>query len=510
MDIARPFSNSNINKPASLQSGPSRLAGLFSLLIIAIIGGLMVAGYLHMLVPITLQIDGVPYPLRTHQLTVEGILTDVGITTFPEDEITPPINEQIQAGQVIQIRRARPVRVEVDGKIIAGRTLKHSVLSILADLGIEVSPYDKIIVSNGDNHTSSRSAAALASSLPMGQASYRAIQLPEQSPLEVTVQRAMTVTLNLDGQSAPLHTTALSVGEALHEAGLILHEADRTLPEMTTPVDANMTISVKTAIPLTILVDGRRLRTRTHRANVADALAEVNIALTGLDYTHPDLDSALTPDMEIRVVRVHETFSIEQEPVPFEVVWMPDSDLEIDLREQRQDGENGVLQKRIRVRYEDGQEVSRKLEDQGIVRPPKNKIITYGTNIVVRTLDTPHGAVEYWRRIRMLATSYSASTAGTPVTASYYGRTALGWIMRHGIVAIDPRVVHLGSNVYVPGYGPGAAGDTGGAIKGRRIDLGYDDDNLKLWYRWVDVYLLTPIPPGDSINYVIPDWPPEP
>jgi 3D (Asp-Asp-Asp) domain-containing protein len=66
--------------------------------------------------------------------------------------------------------------------------------------------------------------------------------------------------------------------------------------------------------------------------------------------------------------------------------------------------------------------------------------------------------------------------------------------MRHGIVAVDPRVIDLRSNVYVPGYGVGIAGDTGGAIKGRRIDLGYDDDNLILWYRWVDVHLLTPVP----------------
>jgi 3D (Asp-Asp-Asp) domain-containing protein len=74
--------------------------------------------------------------------------------------------------------------------------------------------------------------------------------------------------------------------------------------------------------------------------------------------------------------------------------------------------------------------------------------------------------------------------------------------MRHGIVAVDPSVIRLGSQVYVPGYGVGLAGDTGGAIYGRRIDLGYDDSNLVLWYRWVDVYLLTPVP--NSINYLSP------
>jgi 3D (Asp-Asp-Asp) domain-containing protein len=207
---------------------------------------------------------------------------------------------------------------------------------------------------------------------------------------------------------------------------------------------------------------------------------------------------------------VAETFRIEQEPVPFEIQWMPDPDMEIDTQNLKQAGENGVLQKRIRVRYEDGKEVSRRVEDSGIIRPPQTKTIAYGTNIVVRTLDTPDGPIEYWRKVRMMATSYSASTAGTPKTAKYYGRTALGWIMRHGIVAVDPRVVKLGSRVYVFNYGVGDAGDTGGAIKGKRIDLGYDDDDPRVWtwHRWTDVYLLTPVP--NDINYVMADWPQEP
>jgi 3D (Asp-Asp-Asp) domain-containing protein len=75
--------------------------------------------------------------------------------------------------------------------------------------------------------------------------------------------------------------------------------------------------------------------------------------------------------------------------------------------------------------------------------------------------------------------------------------------MRFGIVAVDTRLISLRTHVYVHDYGVGYACDTGGAIKGRRIDLGYDDDNLRLWYRWVDVYLLTPVPPPDQINYII-------
>ena len=51
------------------------------------------------------------------------------------------------------------------------------------------------------------------------------------------------------------------------------------------------------------------------------------------------------------------------------------------------------------------------------------------------------------------------------------GRTASGSPAGWGAVAVDPSVIPLGSRLSVPGYGPGVAADTGGAIQGARIDL---------------------------------------
>lgn len=73
--------------------------------------------------------------------------------------------------------------------------------------------------------------------------------------------------------------------------------------------------------------------------------------------------------------------------------------------------------------------------------------------------------------------------------------------MRTGIVAVDPDLIPLKTNVYIDGYGVGLACDTGGAIRGKRIDLGYGDDDLQLWYRYVDLYILTPVP--GKIDYVL-------
>ncbi|MCK4316541.1 MAG: G5 domain-containing protein, partial [Anaerolineae bacterium] len=277
--------------------------------------------------------------------------------------------------------------------------------------------------------------------------------------------------------------------------------ADNVQPGLGERMSAGRHVYVDRSIPVAVQVDGRTFRTRTHRERVGEVLADLGVVLTGQDYTTPALDASLGKDTTIRVIRVSERFLIEQEPVPFESVWQADPDLEIDHQRLLQEGARGIFERRIRIRYEDGHEVARAVEDEYVAVPPTTRIMGYGTKIVVRTLDTPSGPVEYWRVLRMLATSYSASTAGTPKTSSWYGRTATGMKMRHGIVAVDPRVVNLRSEVYVPNYGIGIAGDTGGAIKGQRIDLGYDDDNLVLWYRWVDVYLLTPVP--DRVNYVL-------
>lgn len=51
------------------------------------------------------------------------------------------------------------------------------------------------------------------------------------------------------------------------------------------------------------------------------------------------------------------------------------------------------------------------------------------------------------------------------------GKTALGVPVRKGVVAVDPKLIPLGTKLHVPGYGHGLAADVGHAIKGRIIDL---------------------------------------
>jgi 3D (Asp-Asp-Asp) domain-containing protein len=94
------------------------------------------------------------------------------------------------------------------------------------------------------------------------------------------------------------------------------------------------------------------------------------------------------------------------------------------------------------------------------------------------------------RIIDMRATAYTADPAENGGNRS--GRTAIGLKIGHGVVAVDPRVIPLGTRLFIEGYGHAVAADTGGAIKGHKIDLGCDTKRQmrKIGRRRVKVHIL--------------------
>ncbi|TMJ11900.1 MAG: hypothetical protein E6H02_06415 [Bacillati bacterium ANGP1] len=65
-------------------------------------------------------------------------------------------------------------------------------------------------------------------------------------------------------------------------------------------------------------------------------------------------------------------------------------------------------------------------------------------------------------------------------------------VARRGVVAVDPSVIRLGTRLHVDGYGDAVAGDTGGAIRGYRIDLCFNtyEEAMQFGRRPVTVYIL--------------------
>jgi uncharacterized protein YabE (DUF348 family) len=476
----------------------TRLRGILAVGLLAGCLALLAAGWARTGAPLLVVIDGEGRQVRTHAATVGDALRQAGLALAPEDWVWPAPEAALQPGQAIRIERARPVLLRADGRSRLLQTHAVTAGSLLASAGIHVGPADEIWL-EGEEVTS---AAALPTASSTGSV-----------PL-INLRRAATLRLveftgvgTSDGARTTLYTTATTVGGALQEHGVQLTLGDGVQPGLQARIVPGMAITIERSFPVDIRVDARLIRTRSRAASVAGVLGQEGVSLVGQDHVTPDLDARPRPGSVIQVIRVREEYEVEFDPIPFDRISVPDAELEIDQIRLVQEGQTGINKRRYRVVYEDNQEAERVLEDAWVEQAPITRTVAYGTRIVIRTLETPDGPIEYWRKIRVYTTSYRPASAGRSADHPRYGYTRLGVKVRKGIVAVDPTVIPLRSKLYVPGYGLALAADTGGGVKGKFVDLGFEDTNYESWHWWTDVYLLTPVPPASQIRWVLPDWP---
>ena len=327
---------------------------------------------------------------------------------------------------------------------------------------------------------------------------------PAVRPTEdvAAVPELITVSLLDDGELEELHLPAVTIGRALAAADRYIRVGDWVDPPLDSLVRSGVSIEIVRARPVLIHVDGREIRFRTHQQQVAGVLADAGITLTGRDYTHPELLARV--EDSIHVVRLSELYRIDYEPVLFDKQWHGVSDLEIDQTRMVQAGQNGLLARRMRVHLQDGIAGDVELTDEWVQTPPVSRVVGYGMSIPIRIIDTPYGPVEYWRAVPMYVTSYSPSRAGTPLDAPWFGLTRTGKVLKKGMVATDKSLIPLGTPVYVPGYGLATVEDTGSGVRGRMIDLGYEDHNFRSWRAYLTVYLRTPVPLASQITWILP------
>lgn len=468
--------------------------------------------------PVTLVINGQPYTVRTHRLNVASVLREAGLSAQAEDIIWPPPGDGVAPGDVVSVQLARPVTIEADGRTLRLFSHGQRVLDVFDQAGVHLGPYDEVLVEGrvwsieaGLPSPRAKLASVVAPDFPAREFQRSPdLERHRPAPIRFVVRRAIPVQLQLkDGPASTFYTTRHTVGEALLDQGFVLFLGDKVTPSLGTALSPGLRIFIERSRPVAIVADGRTLKTRTRREYVGEVLAQEGVSLMGQDYALPSPDTPLKEDMAIRVVRVEEALEIEEETIPFESQWLPDPDLELDTTVLRQTGSMGVNKSRTRVRYEDGREIWRVLEEEWVDSEPETRVIAYGTKITPRLVGTEAGQLPYWRKIRMLATSYSAATSGKSPDHPAYGITRSGLPAGYGVVAVDPSVIPLGTRLYVPGYGVALAGDTGGSILGKHIDLGFDEEEPPLWYRWTEVYILGDPPPVNEIRYVLPQWPQE-
>ena len=140
------------------------------------------------------------------------------------------------------------------------------------------------------------------------------------------------------------------------------------------------------------------------------------------------------------------------------------------------EGVSGTKDVTYRVKYENGNEVSRDFVKETVTLAPVEKVVEYGNKNASPNSPANTGALNYKYVLTCNATAYDLSAEEN---GGYAGQSATGVPLDKGVIAVDPRVIPLGSRVYIEAldgswsYGYAVAADTGGAIKGNRVDLCY-------------------------------------
>jgi len=310
------------------------------------------------------------------------------------------------------------------------------------------------------------------------------------------------VVIHADGSQYVVRTMKTTVSEVLEQKGIQVGTYDYinlSLDSKLQKIKINE-INIKRAVPVEVQVDGRQFTLMTYKDTVKEALKDNAVVLSERDkLVGSKLDGKIAKDMKIQVIRVSEKVVSKKASVPYKVVKRPNSQMDEGKQKVAREGKEGIREKLYKVVMEDGKEVARQLLKDGVMLLPITKIIEYGT---IANFKTSRGdTVRFNKVLNMRATSYTASYADTgkhPGDAGF-GITATGIRARRGVIAVDPRVIPLGTRVYVegvgntPDYGYAVAADTGGAIKGSIIDLYFDSSStVSNWgVRRVKVYILT-------------------
>ena len=333
---------------------------------------------------------------------------------------------------------ANTVTIQADGRTVKITSLGKTVGQVLGHSGLDVFPEDLVVPSRETAITKG---------------------------LKVQITRSLPVHLDVDGQVIEARTPAPTVGQALTDLsdrfGLHFKGTDEVNMTRTEPVTAGLNLEVRRSVPVHIKADGKQWDTEIAPRTVAEALKKLNISLGDKDKISLDSGHLLQASDVISIVRVTERTETMRSDIPYQMVAQA-ADFPVGLPDRIiSRGSNGMQEQTVKLTLEDGVEVNREVLTQRVVKPPANQVVSRGAQTSISRGGT---IINFKRAYLMKATAYSQPG----------GITATGTPVHWGIVAVDPKVIPLGSKLYVDGYGTATALDTGGAIRGNKIDVYMD------------------------------------
>ena len=289
------------------------------------------------------------------------------------------------------------------------------------------------------------------------------------------------ISILADGKTVTVETRTNSVTSVLQLAGIALEKNDGYFLVNKKRMEEGTIIEVVRAMPVKVWKDGMMTEYKIGRGTVKDVLQALNIEYRDR-MVYPSLETRQVAGMEISILEKNTLVKEEERIIPYSVEKRPDSHLPIGKEQIITPGVNGEEIVKIATEERDGKLFKREI-GKITNKTAQSEIVAVGTG---RVIETSRGTVRFSNKKVMEATAYTIHEgSGT-------GLTSIGLVPKHGIIAVDPRVIPYGTKVYIPGYGFAVAGDTGGAIVGDRIDLFMDSyqDAVRFGRRDVEMYIL--------------------
>ncbi|WP_256941333.1 G5 and 3D domain-containing protein [Bacillus sp. EAC] len=291
--------------------------------------------------------------------------------------------------------------------------------------------------------------------------------------MDVVIQHAKSVKFTIDGQEKVIMTTAQTVQELLKEQKIKVKPNDIIMPGPSTPLKENENVTYEKAFPIVLNDGGVPKKVFSTSTTVADFLEKQQITLNEYDRVEPAVDAKVEQNDTVRVIRVEKVNDVVEESLDYREKEKVDSSMYKGESAVITDGVKGLVKRNFELIKENGKVVSKTLIDETILKDPVDRVVAVGTKSVPSSSAlVKSSAPKVNSKVKEM---YVEATAYSPYDAGMSGTTATGINIRKNpnmkMIAVDPNIIPLGSKVWVEGYGVAIAGDTGGAIKGRRIDI---------------------------------------
>jgi len=301
------------------------------------------------------------------------------------------------------------------------------------------------------------------------------------------------VSLSVDGQERQLKMWPDTVEELIIAAGVTLQEQDHVSRDLTETLQDGDRVEITRAFPVSVLSGGKSTTLYMTGGTVGDALALANAEVDADDEISHLRFEDVKPGMQIEHSQVEVSYTTSHKTLYYQDETIKDSSLYTEVKKVEVKGENGVKQVTQRVITRNGVVVSKEVVDQTVLKEAVNQVTRVGTKIHYQTnyvgetrlyKKAPKAGVDGWVEMTVYrATAYCTGT-----------KTATGTKPELGTIAVNPKFIPYGSEIYVKGYGYGVARDTGAfrnyePPRDTAIDLWFNTEKEAL--RWGAKYNMT-------------------